>query len=292
MPFSRFSIVLMGMALFPCLARAMDVSPGSYTAAPPGTNIGIWYQQYGRSDRYSPDGAPDSSHDTGTKSNTSILRLIHYTEIGGIVFNPQLLLSHTNSYDGKINGQQLESASGFGDPMTGATFWLVNQPSVGRYVGVTTMLTLPLGSYHRYRGANIGQNRWVGNLQVGWVEPVWQNLYLELFGDVVTYSDNDEAGNGRQTLKQDDSFQFQSYLRYAFSPVQSFAVGFSAWDGGKRYLDGRYNGQKTEFQQVRLDAQRRFTKNFFLGAQVTHDTQVTGGFRKDLGMTLRFMFVY
>ncbi|WP_235595634.1 transporter [Pseudomonas syringae] len=52
-------------------------------------------------------------------------------DIGGITVDPQILLPFGHVYDARIGGQSLGSASGMGDPIVGATFWLVNQPSAG-----------------------------------------------------------------------------------------------------------------------------------------------------------------
>lgn len=275
-------------------AWAVDVSPADYTALPPGTNAVVWYQQHGKSNSFRADGGADSTRQTGLKSNTSILRLIHFTEIAGMTADPQLLIPYANIYDAELAGNSLGSASGFADPIVGATFWVVNQPGAGvsgRYVGITPLLTIPVGSYDEQRSMNSGGNRWVGNLQVGWIEPLWGRFSMELFGDVVKYGDNKDAGDGNQTLEQNDTYQFQTYLRYDINQTQRVAAGFSATQGGKQYLSGMYTGQKTDVQQVRLEMQQMLGPKLQLAGQLTHDTRVEGGFEKDVGINLRLLFL-
>lgn len=128
----------------------------------------------------------DSKRSTGLKSDTSILRLIHFTEIAGVTVDPQILIPYAHIYDAKLGGQGLGSASGFADPIVGATFWVVNQPGAGvsgRYVGITPLVTIPVGEYDKDKGLNVGGNRWVGDLQVGWIEPLggvslWSGLVM------------------------------------------------------------------------------------------------------------------
>ena len=292
---SRSRLGALALALGSGKAMAVDVNAGDYTALPAGTNIAAWYQQYGHADRFNADGGPDSTHQTSLKSNISILRLIHFMDIGGITVDPQILLPFGHVYDARIGGQSLGSASGMADPIVGATFWLVNQPAAGasgRYFGVTPLLYLPWGSYDRHDALNLGENRFKGDLQLGWVEPLWGKVSMELYGDAVVYGHNNDAGSGNQTLKQDPTYQVQGNLRYDFNPAQRVALGYSASTGGKQYLDGDYSGQKTEVQQVRLEFQQMVGRRVQLSAQLTHDVKAVGGFEEDAGINLRALLVF
>ncbi|MFP6847286.1 MAG: transporter [Pseudomonas sp.] len=289
------SAVLLTGSLLSANALAVDVNAGDYTALPSGTNVAAWYQQFSRSDQFNPDGGQNSSRATSLKSNISILRLIHFTEIAGITVDPQILLPFGHVYNARIGGQSLGSASGLADPILGATFWLINQPdkgASGRYFGVTPLVYLPIGSYDRQNALNLGENRYKLDLQLGWVEPLWGKASMELYGDAVLYGDNDDAGSGKQTLEQDPTYQLQANLRYDFNTRQRVALGYSASTGGKQFLDGNYLGQKTSVQQVRLEVQQMVAPTVQLSAQLTHDTQVEGGFREDLGVNLRALFLY
>ncbi|MGI4839055.1 MAG: transporter [Janthinobacterium lividum] len=292
---SRSRLGALALALGSTKAMAVDVNAGDYTALPAGTNVAAWYQQYSHSDRFNADGGADSTRQTSLKSNISILRLIHFMDIGGITVDPQILLPFGHVYDARIGGQSLGSASGMGDPIVGATFWLVNQPSAGasgRYFGITPLLYLPWGRYDRHDALNLGENRFKGDLQLGWVEPLWGRFSMELYGDAVVYGHNDDAGSGRQTLKQDPTYQLQGNLRYDFNPTQRVALGYSASTGGKQYLDGDYTGQKTEVQQVRLEFQQMVGQRVQLSAQLTHDVRTVGGFQEDAGINLRALLVF
>jgi hypothetical protein len=276
-------------------AMAVDVEPADYTALPPGTTAVLWYQQHGKSDEFNFDGGPSVRNDTSLKTDISILRVVHFTEIGGVLVDPQFLIPYGHIYDAKIGGKSIGSARGFGDPLIGATFWLVNQPTAGvsgRYVGITPVLTLPLGSYDSLRTLNMGGHRWVSDIQLGWIEPLWGKFSMEWFGDLFFYGDNNQAGTGNQTLKQNITYQIQNYLRYDFNSRQRLAIGFSSTGGGRQYLDGIYSGQKTEVQQVRLEAQQMIGSRSQLAVQLTHDLQAVGGFKEQIGINLRALFLF
>ncbi|OCR22059.1 hypothetical protein AFK24_26830 [Pseudomonas syringae] len=292
---SRYAFGLAACTLLTGKAFAVDVNAGDYNAAPPGTNIAAWYQQWGHADRFNGDGSPDATRSTGLRSNISILRLIHFMDLGGITIDPQILLPFGHVYDVKVGGQKLGSNSGIADPIVGATFWLVNQPNAGasgRYFGITPLIYLPWGQYDRHNAVNLGENRFKGDLQVGWVEPLWGKWGMELYGDAVFYGPNNDAGTGSQTLRQDPTYQIQANLRYDFNPTQRLALGFSATDGGKQYISNEYTGQKTEVQQVRFEFQQMVTSSLQLSTQLTHDTRVVGGFREDTGVNLRALLLF
>ncbi|WP_454838131.1 MULTISPECIES: transporter [Pseudomonas] len=289
------SAALVAGTLLSAQVLAVDVNSGDYTALPAGTNLALWYQQYGRSSSFTPDRGPDSSNATSLKSNISILRLIHYMELGDILVAPQVILPFGHVYDAKIGGYSLGSASGLADPILGAAFWLVNQPNEGasgRYAGFTPLIHLPFGSYDKSDVLNLGENRYKFDLQMFWVEPLLGKSSLELHADAVLYGDNDEAGNGSQTFEQDPTYQLQANLRYDFNPAQRVALGYSTSTGGKQYLDGNYTGQKTEVQQVRAEFQQMVGRTVQLSAQLTHDINVVGGFQEDLGVNLRALLLF
>ncbi|TWI45217.1 outer membrane putative beta-barrel porin/alpha-amylase [Pseudomonas duriflava] len=290
-----YPAALVASFMFSSHARAVDVNAGDYTALPAGTNVALWYQQYSRSDQYHPDNGSTNRAGTSLKSNISIVRLIHFMKVGGITIDPQILLPFGHVYDARISGQSLSSATGLADPIIGATFWLVNQPAAGmsgRYFGITPLIYLPFGSYDKHDALNLGENRFKGDLQLGWIEPLWGKISFELYGDAVFYGHNNDAGNGNQTLKQDPTYQIQTNLRYDFDPTRRVAFGYSAITGGKQFLESDYTGQKTQVQQVRVEYQQMVNRSVQLSAQLTHDTHVDGGFQEDIGINLRALLVF
>ena len=126
---SSFAWGSMACALISGKVLAVDVNAGDYTALPAGTNVAAWYQQFSRADRFNGDGAPDAKHATSLRSNISILRLIHFTEIGGITVDPQILLPFGHVYN-EVSGQSLGS-NRYGRPDYRRHF-LVGEPARGR----------------------------------------------------------------------------------------------------------------------------------------------------------------
>lgn len=275
-------------------ALAVDVNVGDYNAAPAGTNMVAWYQQFGHASQFDLDGGQSLRAGTRLESNIGILRLIHFTDVGGFTIDPQILIP-VGHIDAKMAGTSLGDASGLGDPILGATLWLINQPDAGpsgRYLGVTLLATVPAGHYREGKSLNIGANRYQEDLQIGGVTPLWGKLGFELYGDIVNYGNNTDAGNGSQRLEQNSTYQVQTNFRYDFNPGSRLALGYSSSFGGKQYLDGAYTGQKTEVGQVRVEYQQMALRNLQLSCQLTHDVHVVGGFREDAGINLRALLLF
>ena len=273
-------------------AYAVDVNAGDYTALPAGTNVAALYYQHGESDGYYVNG---DKIDAKSHSDIGIFRLIHFTKIGNITVDPQILLPFGTVYNTRVGGQHLNDTSGIADPIIGATFWLVNQPKAGvsgRYVGLTPLIYLPVGQYNKHDSVNLGENRFKYDLQLGWVEPLYKNWSAEFYQDVVFYGNNDQAGNGSQTLKQHTSYQTQANLRYDFNPKQRVALGYSATYGGKQELDGVDQNTQTKTQQVRFEYQQMLNARTQFSAQLTSDTKVESGFKKQLGANFRLLYLF
>lgn len=127
---------------------------------------------------------------------------------------------------------------------------------------------------------------------LAWVQPLYGKLGLEFYQDVIWYGDNDEAGDGHQTLSQDTSYQTQINLRYDLNTTQRVALGYVANYGGEQSLDGIHLDQDMEKQQVRFEFQQMLNAKTQLSTQVVSDTQVESGFKKDLGLNLRLLYIF
>jgi hypothetical protein len=52
------------------------------------------------------------------------------------------------------------------------------------------------------------------------------------------------------------------------------------------------NGFKTEEQQIRGEVQKFVTKHWQIAGEVTHDVHVVGGFRQEIGVNGRILFLF
>ncbi|MHA4899871.1 transporter, partial [Enterococcus faecium] len=83
---------------------------------------------------------------------------------------------------------------------------------------ITPFLFLPTGGYDKNKALNLGENRWKLALQGGFITGLSDKLLLDVIGDVTVYGKNSEFGASNASMKQDASFQLQTFLRYNLTP--------------------------------------------------------------------------
>jgi hypothetical protein len=300
---------LCGFILIACLlhqAHATDDHPGDYVPAPPGTSILVSYSFYGIENGANIGGTNLSGDNTGLQFATEVLRFVHYMKILDHTVDANLLVPFGGYWNGRVAGVGLNNTFGAYDPFIASTVWLIEEEPPSRrnfavteeepskrYLAVTPLLYFPVGSYSPGEPLNTGENRWKGTLEFGWVEPLFPNqLTLELNANVTWFGNNNRAGLGNQTLTQQPSAQFQPWLRYNFTPLQSISVGSFGQFGGLQRLDGFSNGFHTNEQALRLNYQQWLSKNLQLSTTVAHDVAVTGGFRQIFVLDVRFALLF
>ncbi len=274
------------------LALATDDHPGDYVPAPPDTSVLVSYSFYGIDSGASIGGTNLSGENTGLQFATEVVRFVHYMKILDHTVDANLLVPFGGYWNGQIAGAKLNNTFGAFDPFVASTIWPIEQES-GRYFAVTPLLYFPVGSYTGGEPLNAGEHRWKGTLEFGWVEPLFPNqLTLELNANVTWFGNNDRAGFGDQTLTQHTSAQFQPWLRYNFTPLQSISIGYFGQYGGMQRIDGFSNGLRTNEQAVRLNYQQWLTDKLQLSTNVAHDVAVSGGFRQVFVLDVRFALVF
>lgn len=298
MPFRyrRWALVVSVLAVFSAVAtlpaQAVDVDPGEYEAAPPGTSLLIGYGLFNWNERFVTRSGSSVS-DSHLNTQTGVLRPVHFVDIFGITADPQFFLVYGFANNGKLGGTDLDEAHGFGDVLLASTFWIINDQEDKRWFGITPFLWLPVGEYDRGQVLNIGENRWRGAIQLGYIEHFAEKWAADFYFDATIYGDNDSFGPGRETLKQDPSYQFQTWLRYYITPEWNVAPGYSGTWGGYTRIRGESDPKlSSEAQSLRLATQYWFTPDLQMETQVRTDVWREGGFQNTFGLNFRLMKVF
>ncbi len=271
-------------------AKAIDIIPGDYTVMPSGTTLGLMYFGYSGNShlRVFDTNVPNSNFDVATV----IPRILYYSDIGGVPIAVQAFLPSGGFTQHKIGGAQAGMSNGIGDLTGGFTAFALSgadKPG-GTNLGVTAYVSGPTGAYNATRPFNIGTGTWTFFPQVGLIQNFGNGFFLDLAADVTVYADHSELGSN---YRQNETYQFQGYLRKNFSPTTFVAAGYNGRFGGKQFIDGINTGLRTESNGVRL----------FAGMFVTPTVQVTavggfdvtrneGGFRNDFTAQIRLLKVF
>lgn len=279
------------MALASTSANAIDVDAGDYEAAAPGTNVGLLYlQQASRNESYT--NGNRNAGDNGLDSSIGILRAVHFTTIGGMTADPQILIPF-----GRLEGKDdmakpLGSNNGFGDPILASTFWVQNDPKNRVYTGITPYLYVPIGSYDKKEALNLGENRWKYNLQFGHVRPLSENVSLDLIGDVMFFGDNTDYGTRGQTLEQKPLIQAQAWLRYHLTPTADLRFLASKTFGGETEVDGASQNDRTSTTKLGIGGSLFIGPKTQILAIAGRDIDVDNGFKEEARLNIRILQLF
>lgn len=288
----RLVLLSFGLATLPSAGHGIDLLPFDYVPAPPGTNALLAYYIHSSAERFEP--ASDNGIDDETELDAHIgaFRLTRWEEIAGVPVAGQLILPFATLENAKLGGNRLNEPSGFLDPTVTTAFWPINKPEQKRWLAVANYLSLPLGDHSRGEALTLGENRWRNDLQVGLVQGLPGNFTLDLTADWILYGDNDEAGNGRQKLTQDPTFEAYAWLTYNLDPASWAAIGYQGSFGGDQELDGVDTGLATKFHQVRVGYGQFITPTVQLVGTFGHDIAASGGFERDYVLQFRLLTLF
>lgn len=274
------SLVLCLMMVSPSVVRAWDSH--DYIAAPPGTNLLIWYYQNISAAQYYVDNKRVG--DLDVHANVGILRMLHFTTLPGtcITIDPQFLLPFGYQFANGLNG-----SSGLADLILAVTFWFVNDPANKQWFGVTPYVFAPTGDYDSSRALNLGNNRWAGRLEAGYIKG-WGDWVMDIGGGVDAWLDNNRWGVNNQSFSQDPIYDVQVKLSYDFTKSAYFGLEYRFATGGKADVDGCETLSNNDTQEL------KFTSGFWFGVY-----QLQAGYNMTLDSknsvkvnTYQFRFLY
>ncbi|ACK52324.1 putative signal peptide [Methylocella silvestris BL2] len=293
-PVSKFRLgafvaLLAFFGLYAPCARALDVDADDYSAGalPAGTNLALLYGQF-----VNRDAAYSASQRVGNgtlDSEVGILRYAHFVEIGPFIADPQFLLPF-----GHLQGigdlGSLGQTTGVGDLILASTIWLYNKPESNLFFGITPVLYVPIGTYNSNNALNLGENRWKGALQAGWVMPVFvKELVLQLVGDVTFYGNNTSFGGRAQTLQQLPLVSLQSWLKYAVTPDFDLRMGATYYAGGQTKVNSTVNSDSLSTVNFKVGFAWNFAPSWNIMAVYGRDISVDNGLREANRVNLRLL---
>jgi hypothetical protein len=139
--------LLLGGTLLCLDSQAADLNARDFFSAPSGTSLGVLYLPGTRAQDFR--GPADSTGKADLKVNAIAYRQVYFTDACGTLCTPQFILPFAD-IDARLPGASRRTdESGFGDPQLGGTLFFINDPTSRTYSGLLTLITLPLGEYHR-----------------------------------------------------------------------------------------------------------------------------------------------
>ena len=268
----------------PVMAAEIATDPGDYVPLPEGTNLGLVYAQYATRDKVYSNG---DSVQAGSHLDTTVglARIIHFMDIGGYTVDPQLIIPFADiDFRGPSGGSQ--SDSGIGDPMLGATAWLINNAEQTEWLGLSAFVSMPYGSYDADKGpVNAGQNRWKGIFQAGYVTGLGDSFMLDVIGEYAVYGNNDDFMGSH--LEQDDTQSIQTHLRYLVNDQSHIALSYYHDFGGETAIGDIDQNDKLDTNRWLATYATFVNPTVQVQLQYGQDIHVSNGFKEDQRFNLR-----
>jgi hypothetical protein len=103
-------------------------------------------------------------------------------------------------------------------------------------LGVSAVISVPIGQYYSNKLINIGSNRWGFKPEIG-LSHRQGRLFYEGYAGVWFYTENDQYYN-KSTLSQKELLSFQAHMDYTFKHGKYVALNAGFASGGETSLNG------------------------------------------------------
>ena len=149
--------------------------------------------------------------------------------------------------DGEFRDQYVSGdRCGTIDPSVGISYLFYGAPAmslaefrkvqIGRVIGVSIKVDMPVGDYNNENLINTGSNRWTFKPEVG-ISNRWGNWSMENAFAVRLFSENDNFFGGTR-LEQDPLYQIQTHLIYQLPKGRWMSLNGNYFWGGRTEKNG------------------------------------------------------
>lgn len=256
--------------------------PGDYTGLPPGTDLALLYTQNIQADQlYASGNRVALPKDLGLKIDVGIFRYVHYMQMGGIHFSPQVIVPFGQQKVG-LSGAK---SSGLGDILFGGTLWTIADMKGGEHLGFTALVTAPTGA-DKDKGYAISDNRWALELEAGYSKRFAPKWTLDLVLDSEFYQNRRDTG-----AKKAPMLLGVGHLRYHLSDATYLATSLRYTTGAKESLGGTTLSDRKNDTNLMVTVASFVTPQVQLMAQFAKDLRVESG-PKTQAVRLRALYVF
>ncbi|WP_248749727.1 transporter [Pseudomonas sp. MWU15-20650] len=227
---------LLGGTLLCLDSQAADLNARDFFGAPPGTSLGVLYLPATRAGDF--HGPADTTGKADLSVNAVAYRQVYFTDACGTVCTPQFILPFADINARLPGASQRSGERGFGDPQVGGTVFFLNDPATRTYSGLLSLITLPLGEYHRQNpDVSPGANRWGATFVYNYTRGIGEKWVLEANLEAQLYGKNDDYFGSE--LKQAPLYRLQAFASYDFTPATYGALRLVQADGGALRINNR-----------------------------------------------------
>lgn len=236
-------LVLLGAA---SISGAQQIEPRAYSNIPTGLNFLAAFYAYADGDIEFDSSGP--LQDASLKMHTTGVAYVRSFGLLGRSASAAVLLPYAwMSGRATFRGEERErEVSGLADPKLRLAVNLYGAPAMTReefadyrqdlVVGVSLLVSAPLGQYDDNKLLNVGSHRWFFKPEIG-VSKAWGPLILELAFGVTFFTTNDDFLVNR-TLEREPLYALQAHVIYNLPWGIWASLNAVGYRGGRVSVDG------------------------------------------------------
>lgn len=254
-----------------------EIYPGDFIALPAGTQVASFYQYERSFEGYYFSGKREGN--AQVTGRASVFAYTRYGELNGMTAAWSVMLPYIEAHksSGTLPAWFGDQTSGLSDLRLKYSVWPVNDAERGRYMALTGIWQPNTGKYENAQVLSPGDNRNRFTFQLGWIEPLSNNVSLELTPEISFHGDNhDYVGTH---MKQETAYALTGYLRWRFSDLWTANIGFQSNGGGDQIIDGARQHNQPDQQRVLLGVNTMLAPNISASLRYSHDLSVQNSLR-------------
>lgn len=285
-----------------CLAKpaaSQEIEPFEFVPLPAGTNLVLGYYVFGHGSEFKVNNGPTIKN-SNIDVNVGLFRYVHYFDVAGHPAGVQVIQGF-GSLSANVGGSSLGHAFGAQSTTLSAFIWPYVNTATKTNVLVAGFINPPDGSYSKTKPLNLGDNRLRGTVELGISQGLGDNFAFDASFDAQFYGSNDNGYPGNYKLTQDPTYRLQLWGTYRWNAAFTTSLGYEGFFGGVQSTEVPLgsggtikflNGNATKIQRIRANAALFLSPRLQTMLEINHDLSASGGFKQDIGVTARVLYVF
>jgi Putative MetA-pathway of phenol degradation len=287
-------LLALTLLMLPSISTAIDLQPNDIVAPQPGKSHAMisyvntentTFYRNGTAVSAKPYGSPDIN------TQSEILRLSTSYTLQGLPAVSYLQLPYgTIKPAGSLS--TYPGASGIGDVVLASALWPYSNRDTRKYFGMAGYLSLPTGSYNSQQVFNVGENRYKYDVQMGYQQPIIENLDGMIAVDTMWFGGNSQCAAAclsatNTSLNQKPLTTTQLGPIYKVNQTYTLGASYFYVAGGATTIGNTYQNNVANTQRYLLSALAYYPFGR-ISLQYGRDMEIKNGFVE----TRRFIVRY
>ena len=291
---SFYRITALAISLLPTIALAIDLQPNDIVAPLPGKNHAMISYLNTENGTFYKNGSavstkPFGSPDIGTQS--AIARISTSYAIKDLPAISYIQIPYgTIKPEGSL--ESYAASTGIGDLTFATAIWPYADREKRKYFGIAGYLTAPTGAYNSQQAFNVGENRYKSDIQMGYQQPIIENLDGMIAVDTMWFGGNSQCAAAcftatNTSLNQKPLTTTQLGPIYKINQTYTLGASYFYVAGGATTIGNAYQNNVANTQRFLLSALAHYPFGR-ISLQYGRDMEIKNGFIETRRLIVRY----